>query len=284
MSWQGHLSLNYRRDGTRTVAHDRHSGPLRVLQSLYPEGEGICHHVLVHPPGGIAGGDVLEVDARLDADTHALITTPGATRFYRSAGDTAHQSVHLHLQEGARLEWLPLETLAYRGCRAVNEVHMHLAPGASVIGWDVLALGLPAAGEPFDDPAHAHGFYTQRLSVPGVWLEQGTLRADDRRLLDSPLGLGGRRVSATLWLASGDALPEALRRQLLEQAREILEPRQGGEHRLTAGASSPHEPVVVVRAVADRVEPIMNAFIAVWQQWRPTAWSVPPHAPRVWRT
>jgi urease accessory protein UreH len=59
MSWHGHLNLDYRREGERTVALDRHDGPLRVLQRLYPEGPRVCHHVLVHPPGGIVGGDVL---------------------------------------------------------------------------------------------------------------------------------------------------------------------------------------------------------------------------------
>jgi urease accessory protein len=89
VSWHGALALHYRRDGERTIAHDRHEGPLRVLQRLYPEGPRICHHVLVHPPGGIVGGDHLEIEATLDAATHALITTPGATRFYRSGGASA---------------------------------------------------------------------------------------------------------------------------------------------------------------------------------------------------
>jgi urease accessory protein UreH len=83
MSWHAHLSLNYRRDAERTLVHDRHTGPLRVLASLYPEGPAICHNVLVHPPGGIVGGDVLELELTLGEQSHALLTTPGATRFYR---------------------------------------------------------------------------------------------------------------------------------------------------------------------------------------------------------
>ena len=147
MPWHARLQLHYTHDGSGTGALDRHEGPLRVLQRLYPEGPGICHHVLVHPPGGIVGGDVLELDARLESGCHALITTPGATRFYRSAGDTSTQSVQATLANGARLEWLPMETIAYSACQAHNRLRFDLAPGAEMIGWDLLALGLPAAGQ-----------------------------------------------------------------------------------------------------------------------------------------
>ena len=138
MSWRGHLSLHYRLEGGRTVALDRHEGPLRVLQRLYPEGDAVCHHVLVHPPGGIVGGDELDIDARLEPGTHALITTPGATRFYRSSGPLATQRARLRLAAGARLEWLPLETIAYSGCVAENQVSLALEPGAEA-RWRSLA-------------------------------------------------------------------------------------------------------------------------------------------------
>ena len=110
MTWHGQLNLDYVRDGERTTALDRHTGPLRVLQRLYPEHPSVCHHVLVHPPGGLVGGDVLDISMQLQAGSHALITTPGATRFYRSAGDEAVQAVRIQVDDGARLEWLPLET------------------------------------------------------------------------------------------------------------------------------------------------------------------------------
>ena len=183
--WQGHLSLDYHRTEHGTSALDRHHGPLRVLQRLYPEGPAICHHVLVHPPGGIVGGDQLPVEATLAPGSHALITPPGATRFYRSAGTPARQTVRARVADGARLEWLPLETLAYNGCVAENTLRFELDPGAEMIGWDLLALGLPAAGQGFE-----RGSLQQRLEIPGRWLEQGRIAADDAVLLDAPLGWG----------------------------------------------------------------------------------------------
>ena len=81
MSWHGALALHYRRDGERTIAHDRHEGPLRVLQRLYPEGPHICHHVLVHPPGGIVGGDVLEIEATLEPELEDVLRVLGAKRW-----------------------------------------------------------------------------------------------------------------------------------------------------------------------------------------------------------
>ena len=92
MTWQAKLRLDYSLERQRTVARYTHEGPLRILQSLYPEGDAVCHNVLIHPPGGLVGGDTLALDIRVCAGAHGLITTPGATRFYRSAGPLAVQS------------------------------------------------------------------------------------------------------------------------------------------------------------------------------------------------
>jgi len=276
VAWSARLALAYRHDGERTVSHDRHDGPLRVLQRLYPEGPGICHHVLVHPPGGIVGGDRLELQLELGPASHALLTTPGATRFYRSDGAAALQTVDARLAEGARLEWLPLETIAYSGCLAENRLRVELAPGAEAIGWDVLALGLPAAGAAFD-----RGAYTQTIELPGRWLERARIAADDAALLDSPLGWAGQRVMATLWFASGSALAAARREHLLDAARAAIADDPLAR---TAGATAPDERVVVLRVLAARVEPAMQLLTRVWSRWREQAWGLPPQPPRIWRT
>jgi urease accessory protein len=280
--WLGRLELDYSADQGRTRAHDTHVGPLRVLQALYPEGPAICHHVLVHPPGGVVGGDVLQVQAHLAAGTHAVITTPSATRFYRSGGQAAEQSAVLQVASGARLEWLPLEAIAYPGCQAQNSVRAELAPGAEMMGWDVLALGLPHSNNGFaDGPAAAGGWFAQHLEVPGVWLERGRVRAADTALLGAPLAWAGHTVLATLWWAQGQPMATARREALLEAARDTVARH---EQAATAGVTAPQQQVVVLRVLAQRVEVAMSLLMAVRAAWRRETWALAAEPPRVWRS
>ena len=276
MSWHGSLELRYAKRDGRTIARDRHHGPLRVLKSLYPEGEAVCHNVLVHPPGGMVGGDVSSIDIAVEAAAHALLTTPGATRFYRTTGAAAAQNVRAVVASAARLEWLPLETIAYSGCLAENRARFELAAGAEMIGWDLTALGLPASRQPFE-----RGRFEQAIEIAGCWLDRGKVSANDRRLLDSPLGWNGRCVLATLWFAAGSRLADSRRDALLDVARS-----ESQRHALNpcAGATAPHPDVVVVRALADRVEPAMDLLRRIWAGWRNSAWQLEAAWPRVWLT
>ncbi|MFM7507155.1 MAG: urease accessory protein UreD [Rubrivivax sp.] len=278
--WHARLALRYWNDAGTTRAHDLHEGPLRVLRRLYPEGPAICHHVVVHPPGGIVGGDRLALDATLGEGSHVVVTTPGAARFYRSEGAPGTQQVRLALAGGARLEWMPMEAIAYSGCRAENRLELALEPGAQLIGWDVLALGLPASNQPF-----AAGAVQQHLELPGHWLERGRIAADDRLLRDSPLGLGGARVLATAWWAEGEPIAREQRQRLLDAAREHtkpLAPAPGAD--LRAGVTAPHERVIVLRALAQQVEPAMQLLQRVRAAWRAEAWGLAAQPPRIWRT
>ncbi len=275
MPWHATLDLSYRRDGERTTLQHRHNGPLRILKSLYPEGAGICHNVVVHPPGGLVGGDTLDISVRAEPGAHALISTPGATRFYRSDGAEAAQQVHLRVADGARLEWLPLETIAYPDCRARNALTMDIEPGGECLGWDVCALGLPAAGQAF-----TQGTLLQEVQWPGVWLERARIDAADTRLLNSPLGLAGQRALGTLWLAQGTAWHDARREALLDTVRAAL---AGTAPEVQAGATSPEARLLVVRALAPQVEPLMAALQRVWAALREQAWGLGHTAPRIWR-
>ena len=145
-----------------------------------------------------------------------------------------------------------------------------------MIGWDVTALGLPESDRPFDA-----GRFTQIVELPGRWLERGSIAAGDDRLLDSPLGWAGQRVLATMWFASGDSLASARSDALVDAARSTA-----AAHPLaaTTGATSPQPGVIVVRALAARVEPAMGLLQRIWRAWRPLAWDLAATAPRVWST
>ncbi len=274
MPWHARLQLDYTLEGTRTVARHAHNGPLRILQSLYPEGDAVCHNVLVHPPGGLVGGDTLDISATVGPGAHGLVTTPGATRFYRSTGERALQRTHLTLAEGARLEWLPLEALCYNACNAENHLTLNLAPGAECMGWDVTALGLPHAGQPFET-----GRFVQHIEAPGRWLERGVIDAADHRLLESPLGLAGQRCMASLFFVVGTPLERARRDTALDAARAVMD-----AHALkaSAGATSPNGQVLVVRALAPQVEPAMQLLRQVRAAWRAALWQLCAEPPRIW--
>ena len=276
MVWHAQLDLNYQLEAQRTVARHVHTGPLRILQSLYPESHGICHNVLVHPPGGLVGGDTLDVNINIASGAHGLVTTPGATRFYRSDGELALQNTRIKVAENARFEWLPLEAICYSGCLAENRLSMTLAPGAELLGWDVTALGLPAADKPF-----AAGHFRQHIEVAGTWLERAHIKATDELLLGSPVGLAGNRCLATLFFVCGSELKRDQIQTALEAARAVIAP-----HPLcaTSGATSPHRRVIVVRVLAPVVEPAMDLLRQVRTAWRRHFWALNGAAPRIWTT
>jgi urease accessory protein len=274
MTWLARLDLDYTLEAERSVARYLHQGPLRILQSLYPEGEAVCHNVLVHPPSGLVGGDTLDMQVNVGAGAHGLVTTPGATRFYRSEAGLATQQVHARLEAGARLEWLPLEAIAYNSCDGLNRAVFDLAPGAEMMTWDITALGLPAADMPF-----VQGTFRQHLEIPGVWLERGTINATDTRLMNSPLGLAGQRCMATLVFAAGSTMADERIERALACARELLE---ASELRLTAGATSPHQQVIVLRVLSPVTEHAMRLLRQVWATWRYEMWGLPGAVPRLW--
>jgi len=248
--------------------------PSPALPCLYPEGNASCHNVLVHPPGGLVGGDTLEVDVTLGVGAQALITTPGATRFYRSQGDSAAQRTSLRLADGARLEWLPLETILHSGCQAENHLSFDLAPGAELIAWDITALGLPHADKPF-----VCGRYCQHIEMPGVWLERGGLDSQDTRLLQSPLGLAGQHCMASIFFAAGSTIERPRRDLALDAARRVL---QGHALKPKAGVTCPNPQVLLLRALAPQVEPALDLLKSVWATWREILWNQAAVPPRIW--
>ena len=267
-AWHAELELAYarRQEWTRPTLR-RHLGPLRVQKHLHAEGPEVCQHIIVHPPGGIAGGDSLDIAVDVGAQAWAQLTSPGAAKWYRAAG-SARQSVNLRVQHGATLEWLPQETILYAGAQAELATRIDLAGDARLFYWDMVALGRPAAGERFD-AGHFQASLDIRRDGRLLWHERQRVTGGDG-LLDSPIGLDGRPVFATL-LASGEIDAE-----LLERCRALPGPVRGDLSQLPG--------LLVARCLADEALHARAWLIELWRLLRPALLGREAVPPRIWST
>lgn len=270
--WDASLSLVLACQGNRTVLVRRtHHGPLVVQKVLYPEGEEVCHAVVVHPPGGIAGGDHLAIQAELGAQAHSLLTTPGAGKWYKAAGQQASQSLHFSLSEGSCLEWLPQENILFDGADVLMSGKVELAKGAVFLGAEILCFGRQARGERWQQ-----GRLKQRLELRRegrlVWQERTHLKPDSPAFV-SPAGLRGQQVSGSLVLAAG-SLPI----EVLEACRRIT---VGHEARF--GVTALPE-VFAARYLGKSSQQARHYFEALWQELRPWYAERAAVRPRIWNT
>ncbi|WP_285431848.1 urease accessory protein UreD [Pseudomonas sp. fls2-241-R2A-110] len=267
-SWHAELELGYARFGesTRPVQR-RHQGPLRVQKHLYAEGPQVCQHIIVHPPGGIAGGDRLEISASVGADAWAQITSPGAAKWYRAAGP-AYQQLDLHVAAGATLEWLPQETIIFSAAQAELSTSINLEGDARLFYWDVVALGRPASGERFD-LGHFQAQLNIRRDGQLLWHERQRIVGNDG-LLDSPIGLDGQPVFATL-LVTGEVDSE-----LLEKCRSLPNEVRGDLTQLPG--------LLVARCLASEALLARGWLIELWRLLRPALLGREAVPPRIWST
>jgi urease accessory protein len=266
--WRASLALGYGRSGAATLLVRReHSGPLRVQKAFYPEGDVVCHTILVHPPGGIVGGDELAIEITAHAAAHALLTTPGAAKWYRANGKPARQRMHIQAGADARLEWLPQETIFYDGADAHLVQEIDLAAGARYIGCDILCFGRSASGERF-----ARGCVRQQLQVRQdgrlLWWDQGVLHGGSSAMQSMHV-LDGANVCATL-LAVGRPADAGLVAQL-----RSLDPALGVTHLKT---------VLAVRYLGNDSEQARQLMAQAWHTLRPAWMGRPATPPRIWNT
>ena len=272
-AWRAEIALQFvRRESATILTLRRHHGPLRVQKALYPEGEEICHAILLHPPAGIAGGDELEIRIAVEKNAHALLTTPGAGKWYGSSGSQASQRLNLQVAAGAMLEWLPQETIFFNGCRAAINNHITLAADARYLGWDVWCMGRSASGERFDQGELRIATDIRLADMP-LWIEQGRI-AGGSPLLHASAGFAGRSVCGTLLAAGVTIAPE-----LLATCRKVLPGEGDALHGITVLPQ-----LLVARYLGHSSEAARAWFVDLWRLLRPALAGCEAQLPRIWST
>ena len=271
--WPASLALGFERRGaaSRLVRRD-HLGPLRVQRALYPEGPALCHAIVLHPPAGIAGGDRLDIDVNVGANAQALLTTPGAGKWYRSAGPLAEQIVNLHVAAGATLEWLPQESIVFCGAQAQVCTRVQLQAGARFVAVDTLCLGRRASGETFRRGSLRLATdicIDERL----VWRERAHIEGGSA-LLASPIGLAGYSVCSTVLTAGVDITAATL-----AACRAVTAPESDARWGVSAMPQ-----LFVGRYLGHSAEAARLWFLGLWRCLRPALVGRAAAQPRIWNT
>jgi urease accessory protein len=271
--WEGALALRFAREASTTrLVHREHCGPLRIQKTLYPEGGEVCQAVIVHPPGGIAGGDRLDIFVDIGPRAHAQLITPGAAKWYRSGGREAIQNVQLHAGDAGIVEWLPHEAILFDDARACMRTSIVLAGRAVAIAWDIVCLGRTASGERFRS-----GVLQQRIELVRdgalVWVEQNVFEAASR-MRASPVGLHDHPAFGTMLIAA-----PAIDRAWLATARGVGSEIAANDRAVT------HVPgALLMRCRAISTLQAQAWFRALWRALRPLVLGREADFPRLWST
>ncbi len=293
--WEARLDLAFaRRAGRTRVQRAEHRGPLRVQRPFYPEQDGTCHLYLLHPPGGVVGGDRLHTTARTEEGAATLLTSPGAAKLYRSgfhfaesrgsgaaeAGPPRQAEIRQGFSQapGSQLEWLPQETIAFSGARARISTRVELEGDASFLGWDLLCLGRPHSGEAF-----AEGQVLQSLEIlrDGVLCFRDVTRYEGGSpMLEAPWGMAGRSVVSTLVCAGAqqgwlETLREGLDGELLRELPDGAPGSYGGVTQI--------DDLLVVRLLSSTSREARRSLELCWSRLRQLQGRSAAR-PRIWDT
>lgn len=313
MAWLSTLQLTFEDTGQETVLTERiHNGALRVQRALYPEPElqsTICHVIVLYPPAGIALGDQLNIRVRLQAGSQAVLTTPGANKWYGQAQDyvsplpsssvlpsvpdystsatsatpfeshIASQNVTATLGASARLEWLPQENCFYQGTHAVSHNHFILDQTASLIAWEINLLGRQFADEQFSEGKLClrNTFWRQSEHSLQLILAESIEKEATDRWFSQALGLAHHVVFATLWAIPDQNALKHLDEWVLK-LRTVIEQHQ---YPLTATATTQG---VMIRYLGNDVRSCFTAFTAMRGHLRYVMWQQNDYIPRIWAT
>ena len=270
--WRAQLDLEFSKSNNRTIlSHRKHFGPLQVQKPFYPEINGTCHVYILHPPGGVVGGDRLNISIDVDSNAHALITTPAAGKFYRSAGPIAVQKQIIKVASKAILEWFPSENILFSGSKAQIQTKVELAHDSHFVGWEISCLGRSASEEIFSQGELDQRFEVWRDGKP-LRIERLKLRGGDPAL-QAKWGLLGFPVIGSMVCVTDKT-------ELIDSLRTITNVAIGEEFFSVTQVDG----AILCYFLGNSVERARNCFISAWKILRQKVIGFKAIEPRIWKT
>ncbi|MEB3218163.1 MAG: urease accessory protein UreD, partial [Nostocales cyanobacterium 94392] len=262
-NWHGKLNLVYSYNQNKTILiQSKNQAPLKIQRPFYPEGQSICHSVILHTAGGIVGGDKLSSNIHLQSHAKALITTAAANKIYRSNGLQARQNIDIKIDNHGCLEWLPQETIVFNSAIYRQDIRIELADYANFIGWEITRFGRTARKEKFIEGEWRSHFEIWQNNKP-LWIDRQYLPGSEE-IFHSPHGLAGKPIVGTLVY-----LGQAVSPEIVQQARNLilLSPPLPLPPSSSNGVTS-LENGLLCRYRGDSTTEVRNWFISVWQLLR----------------
>jgi len=269
-SWPASLDIEFSaRPGKSVPSSIKHFGPLRVQRPFYPEKDETCHLYLLHPPGGVVGGDILNITVTANEKSKSLMTTPGATKIYRSnTGSNIHQT--LSLEKESTVEWMPQETILFNDAQTVINTHVQLSEGSRLFFWDILCLGLPANNEKFTSGHCGQSLKIFRGKKP-ILIENNHFEGSSD-LMSASWGMRGFYVNAVSVMTVG-------RSDIVEQIRSV-----NNSEKNSLFAVTEKQGLVICRYMGNSVEEAKALFLKAWSLWRNSECKKGVVVPRIWGT
>jgi len=329
LTWQSSLQLHFdcASNAAKTrLCHRAHTGALMVQRALYPEPDstdnsqaGICHIYVLYPPAGIADDDRLTLEFDLQSNSHAVITTPGAGKWYgqrkslrssrpsysskfnngtQSANSntsndyfndvvSAEQHIDARLDDHAVLEWLPQESIYYDYSNSNANNRFYLAKTASLLTWDIAVFGRQAYQETF-----ANGHYVNRLEIwreGNLLVSECTSQQANARWFISPLGLNNQHVHGSFWaIPSTEVIAPELQNNPLKLGQYLDATITDLRHLIDQQSLPIHcthnFQGINCRYLGADVRACFEAFYQIRELIRSKWYALEPHRPRIWDT
>ena len=306
--WHSTLNLGFDALAYKTrLVKRQHCGALQVQRALYPEPTsknaahqaGICHAIILYPPAGIAAGDSLDIDFYLAPNSHTVLTTPGAGKWYgkelnkngaqdpdkenkNTATDLnfASQDIKAVVEDGACLEWLPQESIVFNHANMQSRAQFDLANSSRLLTWDIVVFGRQAYDEVF-----ACGQYRNELTIRRngkLIVYENSDHAAGSRWFTSPLSMAGQHVVGTFWAVPAIDTLASDRKTKLTQTIAILR-EQIATHSLPVVCTQT-EQAICIRYLGADVQVCFAAFSTLRHVLRQQWWQLAEHKPRIWDT